>query len=305
MDKVLTGGFGPYSQKLQTDFVDEFNLVLEKLESCLKSDKVKQVSEFQSFKIESNKTVQFGEKQYTQLNQEDLNRLEENDRKSAFDLDSLEDIGTDIMIKRLVLCQKMVPQLLITLIDFISSNKFVNQTLINRCVRVICLIGTHLDQIHVEIFSEEVWYHLLSYFDRRPDMVARLIRTLVKNSEAIFHITPRFFNTLFDLFMKKFDVFSKNWSLDQSNQQVKLQDLYCLSDMMHAIESIVDCVPEKWNRQAFDLIVGSNIADFVIETCLDVVKDQDLIDYERIQFNQDHLFFRPQDKVPSFFFLIE
>lgn len=61
--------------------------------------------------------------------------------------------------------------------------------------------------------------------------------------------------------------------------------MQCLNDLVSTIESIVDCIPEKWNRQAFDLVVGSSISDFVIETCLEVVKDQDLIDYERIQFN--------------------
>ena len=185
--------------------------------------------------------------------------------------------------------------MLITLIDFMSSKSFVNENLINRCVKAICLIGSNLDQIHVEIFSEDMWHHLLSYYERRPDMVAKLIKTLVKGSEPIFHITPRFFKLIFELFMKKFDVFAKDWSLDQSNNNIQLQDLQCLNDMVATIESIVDCIPEKWNRQAFDLIVGSSIADFVIETCLEVVKDQDLIDYERVQFNQETVFFSTKD----------
>jgi hypothetical protein len=111
----------------------------------------------------------------------------------------------------------------------------------------------------------------------------------VKGSESVFHITPRFFKVIFELFMRKFDKFAKDWSLDQSNEQVQLHDLQCLNDLVATIESLVDCIPEKWNRQAFDLIVGSSISEFVIETCLDVVKDQDLIDYERIQFNQEYM----------------
>lgn len=127
-------------------------------------------------------------------------------------------------------------------------------------------------------------------------MVAKLIKTLVSGSEPIFHITPRFFKLIFELFMRKFDVFAKDWSLDQSNNSVQLQDLQCLNDMVSTIESIVDCIPEKWNRQAFDLIVGTSISDFVIETCLEVVKDQDLIDYERIQFNQETVFLQGKDQ---------
>ena len=61
--------------------------------------------------------------------------------------------------------------------------------------------------------------------------------------------------------------------------------MQCLNDLVSTIESIVDCIPEKWNRQAFDLVVGSSISDFVSETCLEFVKRQDIIDYERIQFN--------------------
>ena len=143
------------------------------------------------------------------------------------------------------------------------------------------MIGSDLDQVHSEIFSEEIWYHLLSYFKRSPDKFAKLIRTLCKRSEKLFHITPRFFTLIFDLFKQKMKEYTTNWSLDESGT-CKLRDLVSLNEFALTIECIIDCIPEKWNRQAFDLIVNSNIGDFVIGTCLGVVKDQDLIDYDRV-----------------------
>jgi hypothetical protein len=117
-----------------------------------------------------------------------------------------------------------------------------------------------------------------------PDKFAKLIRTLCRGSEKLFHITPRFFTLIFDLFSQKLEEYTKEWSLDQ-NGNVKHRDLVSLNEFALTIESIIDCIPEKWNRQAFDLIVNSNLGNFVIGTCLDVIKDQDLIDYDRIVLN--------------------
>lgn len=113
-------------------------------------------------------------------------------------------------------------------------------------------------------------------------------------SEKLFHITPRFFSLIFDLFKKKMQEYTNSWSLD-SNGTVKHRDLVALNEFSLTIESIIDCIPEKWNRQAFDLIVNSEIGDFVIGTCLAVVKDQDLIDYDRIILIQDSKTEEPED----------
>jgi len=81
-------------------------------------------------------------------------------------------------------------------------------------------------------------------------------------------------------------IYTKEWSLD-NNGNVKHRDIVALNEFITTIESIIDCIPEKWNRQAFDLIVNSNLGNFVLETLLAVVKDQDLIDYDRIVLNFD------------------
>lgn len=58
-----------------------------------------------------------------------------------------------------------------------------------------------------------------------------------------------------------------------------------LNEFANLIENIVCHIPEKWNRQAFDLIVSSSLADFVLGTCIEAVKDTDLIDYSRVVLN--------------------
>lgn len=145
IDKVLTGGFGVQPQAEKQRFFEEFNQILEAIELCLESQKIKPGATFRGFEVPSAKTKQRDGKQYVSLDQESEMQFREQDKRDAFSLESLQDRSKEIMIKRLVLCQKKVPQLLITLIDFMSSKSFVNENLINRCVRAICLIGTHLD----------------------------------------------------------------------------------------------------------------------------------------------------------------
>lgn len=190
----------------------------------------------------------------------------------------------NLMTKKLMLCFHKAPQILITMIDFLSGHMG-SFYIIDRAIAIIGMIGSELDQAHSEIFSEEIWFHLLSYFNQSPEKFAKLIRTLCKGNEKLFHITPRFFGLIFDLFMEKMKYYTQNWTLD-GNSNIKLRDLVTLNEFALTIECIIDCIPEKWNRQAFDLVVNSNICDFVVGTCLEVVKDQNLIDYERIVLEQ-------------------
>jgi hypothetical protein len=105
---------------------------------------------FEGFAMDPSKRKKVAGKVYSKLEQ---NQFMENDMQEAFQLESLQDKSQELMIKRLVLCQKKVPQLLISFIDFIYTNNYVNEQIVNRCLKVICLIGSHLDQIHVELFS--------------------------------------------------------------------------------------------------------------------------------------------------------
>jgi len=86
------------------------------------------------------------------------------------------------------------------MIDFLSGH-LGNNDILDDAIKLIGLIGTDLDQVHSEIFNDEIWYHLLSYYKRSPEKFAKLMRTLIVRCEKLFHITPKFFSIIFDLFM--------------------------------------------------------------------------------------------------------
>ena len=75
------------------------------------------------------------------------------------------------------------------------------------------------------------------------------------DNEKVFHITSDFFEKIFVLFKELMTKFTTNWSLDQNSSGIKLTEIVALNEFANLIENIVCHIPEKWNRQAFDLIV--------------------------------------------------
>jgi uncharacterized hydantoinase/oxoprolinase family protein len=76
--------------------------------------------------------------------------------------------------------------------------------------------------------------------------------------------------TSFSVLIQKID--SPDWTLDRSMGSAKVEDIKAIDELSTLILKIINHIPEKWNRQSFDLIVSSGIADFVTRTCIKLVQ---------------------------------
>jgi hypothetical protein len=112
-----------------------------------------------------------------------------------------------------------------------------------------------------------------------------MMRRICDNNEKMFHNSPKFFKSLMDLFTELIQNVSQDWTLDMGSNSAKLNDIKAIDELSILFEKIIDHIPDKWERQSFDLIVSSALVDFVRNTCIEVVQSKEVIDYEGLEIS--------------------
>lgn len=199
----------------------------------------------------------------------------------------------DTIKLNLVLSESKVALMLVTLIDLLSGDPIL-KPIFTKATQIIGIIGRELDHVHVEVFSEECWFHLISYCERDPLNFSYLMEALSMDSWKLFHISPRFFFLIYEIFQKQLTRYEEDWSFE-CHPNITLEGIRGLFILSNTLLRIIEEIPESCERQPFDLVVATRLLNVISEIILPLLKKLSKSDIAKMRLNID-----PEDDEISF-----